>query len=169
MDILKPEIRKAELNHIDEIMKVLADARTFQRSQGFCQWEDGYPDVATVTTDILSGNARIFVDNEEILGYCLLAIGDESYDALGDIWHTRGEYGVIHRLALSSKSRGKKLTSHIFPMIEEEYRRMGITVIRVDTGDSNRIMQHILLRQGYHPLGLHTFTWGPRLAFEKQL
>lgn len=150
-------------------MKVLADARTFQYSQGFRQWEEWYPDIPTIEADIRSGNARVFVEDNDILGYCMLAFGDPSYDTLGDIWRHHGPYGVIHRLALSSQSRGRKLTTLIFPIIEEEYLRAGISILRVDTGEENLIMQHILLRQGYHPLGLHHFSWGPRLTYEKLL
>ena len=170
------ELRKATLSDIDRIMPILDDARAFQRSMGFRQWEDGYPDRDTGLADIASGNARVLVDSDRapdadahILGYCLLAIGDPAYDCLNHSWLYPGPYGVIHRLALSSASRGRKLARLFIDLIERDYLRRGIHSLRVDTGAENLIMRHLLLSHGFHPHGLLHFPWGPRLTFEKHL
>lgn len=41
--------------------------------------------------------------------------------------------------------------------------------MRVDTGEANRCMQHLLARLGYEAVGLVDFIWGPRLAYEIHL
>lgn len=41
--------------------------------------------------------------------------------------------------------------------------------MRIDTGQDNIVMQRILSRADYICRGLHHFTWGPRLAYEKPL
>ena len=183
------ELRKATVADIDRIMTILDDARAFQRSMGFRQWEDGYPDRPTILADISTGNARVLIDTHEnetdtsrnsprteipdkapeILGYCLLAVGDAAYDQLDHTWLCQGPYGVIHRFALATEARGKKLATRFLDLIEQEYIRRRVLSLRVDTGAANLIMRHLLLTRSYHPHGLLTFIWGPRLTFEKPL
>lgn len=188
------ELRKATIADIDRIMSILDDARAFQRSMGFRQWKDGYPDRPTILSDIASGNARLLIDNtrettlpgtpsnilsanvldsqgeiSEILGYCLLAVGDDSYDSLDHDWFYPGPYGVIHRFAMAPEARGKGLASIFLTLIEQDYLSRGVTSLRVDTGAENLIMQRLLHRRHYHPHGLLPFPWGPRLTYEKSL
>lgn len=163
------ELRQATLDDTTAIMAILDDARAYQRSMGFRQWEDDYPGRQTILADISSGDARLLADGSLILGYCLLASGDPAYDKLSLQWLHPAPYGVIHRLALSNAARGRHLTRRLFPLIEQDYLSRGIQSIRVDTGAENIIMQHLLLLHNYHPHGLHTFPWGPRLLFEKSL
>ncbi len=103
------EIRQASIEDIPRIIQILDDARSFQRSQGFVQWEDGYPDTATIRSDITTSNARVFLLDGKIIAYGYLASGDNSYDKLRDTWLYDGPYGVIHRLAVSAEMRGQKM------------------------------------------------------------
>ncbi len=163
------QIRQASIEDIPSIMQILDDARNFQRSQGFIQWEDGYPDTATIRSDITTSNARVFLSDGKIIAYVYLSVGDNSYDKLKDAWLYDGSYGVIHRLAVSAGIRGQKISSALFSLIEDDYRAKGIGIVRVDTGSDNKIMQHILEKNGYEARGLKSFDWGSRLAFEKRL
>lgn len=163
------KIRKADIQDIPEIIKILDSARDFQRRLGFKQWKDGYPSVMNIESDINHGGAKVFLLDNTVVGYAFLAIGDTAYEALPDIWSFHGCYGVVHRLALSDGSRGRGLSSEVFRLIENEYFSKGVSIIRVDTGERNFIMQKIMSGNGYETKGLQVFTWGPRLVYEKQI
>lgn len=163
-------IRKATSADIPEILKIMDSARAFQRSLGFVQWKDGYPSVEIIESDISQGGAMVFIIDGIIEAYAFLAFGDPAYDELPDnLWKFKGNYGVVHRLAVSDRHRGHGISSAIFRMIESEYRRENIGIVRVDTGEKNIVMRKIMARNGYSPLGLHNFIWGPRLVFEKRI
>jgi len=76
---------------------------------------------------------------------------------------------VIHRLAIRSESRGKGLSREIFSLAEELCRNCGAQSIRVDTDEKNKIMQHILQKNGFVPCGTIWFAGGDKLAYEKVL
>lgn len=61
-------------------MLVLSQARRAQREAGFIQWEDGYPSIETMNTDINSGIGYIIEDNGVLVGYVAIATHDEEYE-----------------------------------------------------------------------------------------
>ena len=163
------EMRLATEAELQEIMAIMDSARAFQRSLGFSQWEDGYPDTDVIRHDISTHNAYAFFDGETVAGYAFLPIGDNSYDQLTDTWKHPGGYGVIHRLAISPDMRGKGLGAKIFSLIETNFISRGVNIIRVDTGTENKIMQRIMTSNNYECRGIRNFSWGERLAYEKKL
>lgn len=163
------KLRMAVAEDIHAIMDILAEGRMAQRQQGFVQWTDSYPDLLTIGKDIETGAGRILCDGKSPIGYAALIQDDPGYEQLGDVWHYHGKYAVIHRMAIADRQRGRGLASCFFGMLEEDAARCGVEVIRVDTGEANTVMQHILIKTGYRACGLMEFIWGPRLAYEKRI
>ena len=98
---------QAKISDVEIILDIMDMARNYQRSLGFIQWEDDYPNRAIIEQDITMGDAYVFIEEDQIVGYCVLPIGDSAYDELSNTWHNKGVYGVVHRLAFSDKIRGK--------------------------------------------------------------
>lgn len=182
------KMRYATTADIEQILAITDSARRFQRQCGFRQWEDGYPAYENIAADIAAQGAYIFenegtsakaaditiegsniVERENIVAYAYLTGYDAEYDRLSGIWHYPGPYGVIHRLAIAPGFRGQGLAAQILAMSEAHLAAQGIRAMRIDTGQDNIVMQRILSRAGYTCRGLHHFTWGPRLAYEKPL
>ncbi len=182
------KMRYATTADIEQILAITDSARRFQRQCGFRQWEDGYPAYENIAADIAAQGAYIFenegtsakaaditiegsniVERENIVAYAYLTEGDAEYDRLSRIWHYPGPYGVIHRLAIAPGFRGQGLAAQILAMSEAHLAAQGTRAMRIDTGQDNIVMQRILSRAGYTCRGLHHFTWGPRLAYEKPL
>lgn len=181
-------MRYATTADIEQILAITDSARRFQRQCGFRQWEDGYPAYENIAADIAAQGAYIFenegtsakaaditiegsniVERENIVAYAYLTEGDAEYDRLSRIWHYPGPYGVIHRLAIAPLFRGQGLAAQILAMSEAHLAAQGTRAMRIDTGQDNIVMQRILSRAGYTCRGLHHFSWGPRLAYEKPL
>lgn len=182
------KMRYATTADIEQILTITDSARRFQRQCGFRQWEDGYPAYDDIAADIAAQGAYIFenegtsakaaditiegsniVERENIVAYAYLTGGDAEYDRLSGIWHYPGPYGVIHRLAIAPGFRGQGLAAQILAMSEAHLAAQGIRAMRIDTGQDNIVMQRILSRADYTCRGLHHFSWGPRLAYEKPL
>lgn len=181
-------MRYATTADIEQILAITDSARRFQRQCGFRQWEDGYPAYENIAADIAAQGAYIFenegtsakaaditiegsniVERENIVAYAYLTEGDAEYNRLSRIWHYPGPYGVIHRLAIAPGFRGQGLAAQILAMSEAHLAAQGIRAMRIDTGQDNIVMQRILSRADYTCRGLHHFSWGPRLAYEKPL
>lgn len=160
-------IRKADERDVLLVDKVFDDARRFQRSCGFRQWADGYPGVSNIENDIAADSAYVVEISGSVAGYFFIAYDDPGYEALTGIWANECNFAVIHRLAIDSKNRGKGLAHSILSHAERIAKRGGAKSMRVDTGESNVIMQRLMHSLGYTSMGLLAFPWGDRLAYEK--
>ncbi len=162
-------LRKADISDIEGLMRIFAQARSAQREAGFVQWEDGYPSAEILTADIYGDIGYVMDDEDKMAGYVAIAPFDKEYEKFPQLWRCAGAYAVFHRIAIADGYRGKGISKTLFDLAENKSRDMGAVSIRIDTGIQNRPMQHILIKRNYANLGTRSFSWGPRLAFEKSL
>lgn len=162
-------LRKAHIEDIEDVMRVFSQARLAQRRAGFRQWEDRYPSIDVLKSDIDSATGFILDDNGKTAGYIAIAAYDDEYNRHPELWDVGKDYAVFHRIALSDDYRGKKLSSILLDLAESHALRTGAAFVRIDTGLENKPMQHILSKRGYINLGRCDFIWGERLAYEKPL
>lgn len=162
-------IRKATPQDIPAVICIFDDARNFQRTSGFIQWVDGYPNKSTLEKDLAADSAYIVEYEDNLAGYFFIAYDDPGYEGLTGIWENEGKFAVVHRLALCGAQRGKGLAKKIIKEAERIAAENGARSMRIDTGESNFIMQRIMTSLGYNPKGLLNFSWGPRLTYEKRL
>ena len=81
-------------------------------------------------------------------------------------WKTEKPYAVVHRMAFSSRVRGGGLSRNVFQLLKDFCRLNCIDAIRLDTQEENKVMQHILSREGFEYCGLIQFDGGPKQAYE---
>ncbi|MEZ3576748.1 MAG: GNAT family N-acetyltransferase [Muribaculaceae bacterium] len=162
-------LRKAHIEDMEDVMRVFSQARLAQRRAGFRQWEDGYPSIDVLKSDIDRAIGFILDDNGKTAGYIAIAAYDDEYNRHPELWDVGKDYAVFHRIALSDDYRGKKLSGILFDLAESHALRTGAAFVRIDTGLENKPMQHILSKRGYINLGRCDFIWGERLAYEKPL
>lgn len=167
--LLYMELRKATVGDINNIMQVFEEARQAQRSAGFRQWEDGYPSIEVLKSDIDHNIGYVLDDNGKTAGYVAIGPNDAEYDRHPELWDIDKTYVVFHRIALSDEYRGKGFSSILFDLSEEEGSRQSVEFVRIDTGLENKPMHHILAKRNYTNIGACVFVWGRRLAYEKPL
>ena len=85
---------------------------------------------------------------------------------IGKLWKTDRPYAVVHRMAFRQHSRGKGLCGKAISLIKDYCTEHGINALRVDTQGENKVMQHIIAREGFAYCGLVFFDGGPKLAYE---
>ncbi|MGN0708912.1 MAG: GNAT family N-acetyltransferase [Anaerovoracaceae bacterium] len=161
------DLRKAEKNEAEICYQCIEDARAYHKSMGFEQWHPDYPTLQTILGDIADGTGFVFENERGILGYCCIIIGDEpAYHRIDGAWKTERPYAVVHRMAFSKNARGGGLSKKALDLIKDFCRENNVDALRVDTQDENKVMQHILDREGFSYCGLVQFDGGPKLAYE---
>lgn len=159
--------RKAQQHEADTCFQCIEDARAFHKSLGFEQWHPDYPTQQTILDDISQGIGYAFENEQGVIGYCCVVIGDEpAYHKIDGAWKTDRAYAVVHRMAFSRKVRGGGLSKEALNLIKEFCLSNNTYAIRVDTQDENKVMQHILDREGFEYCGIIQFDGGPKLAYE---
>lgn len=157
------------------IMEIVKDAQDYLANLGIDQWQDGYPDEATILNDIEKNQSFIIKEDGKIIGTTVFTTEEDlNYRKVeGGKWITPMDnvYGVIHRIAVSNDARRSGFAKFVFDHCEELLRQKGIESMRIDTHRDNLGMQKLVKSLGYQYCGIIYLARGgaERLAFEKTL
>ena len=163
------KLRHAVLAELDIAMDIINMAKAHLKEQGIDQWQQGYPDLASIKDDMHSERGYFVTQNDEILGYLCIDFGGEpAYDTLDGTWASQRDYVVVHRMAFHESTRGRGLASRVFQLVEELSAQKGIHYFRLDTDEGNRKMQHLLKKNGFTYRGPIIFDNTEKIAFDKE-
>lgn len=158
-------IRPANTNDIPAILAIYAYARDFMAQTGNpTQWIDGYPSPDILSKDLKRQSSYV-CENEagRVIGTFCFRVGIEpNYLRIDEgKWLNDSPYGVIHRLASDGTQKG--FADYCIDWCFSRYPNL-----RVDTHRENKIMQHILRRNGFVECGTIWVENGTsRIAFQK--
>lgn len=165
--VIKMILRYAKIEEADECYRILDEGRNYQNSQGFEQWLKEYPAPETVTEDIAEGIGYVFEDEKGLIGYCaIIFTGEPVYSSIEGEWKTDNPYAVVHRIAFGDNRRGTGCSKKAFDLIKEYAHEKGFEAVRIDTKAENKVMQHIVQREGFQYCGIVYYNGSPRLAYE---
>lgn len=159
------EIRKTEPGDLAEILKIYAHARGFMARTGNPhQWGDeGYPKEELLREDIRKGISYVAEQDGRIETVFVFFIGeDPSYRVIENgAWIQDGPYGVVHRIASAGRIKGSGAEC-----LRWAFEQCGN--LRIDTHDDNRVMQHVLEKNGFVKCGrIYLENGDPRIAYQK--
>ena len=158
-------IREATPTDIPEIMKVVDAAKGIMRQSGnMHQWGEGYPSEAVIAADMERNGGFVVEDDKKIVGYfAFLQSPEPTYAKIyeGKWTDDTLPYHVVHRIASNPDAHG------IFSSIMD-FCFSHDTNIRIDTHRDNKIMQHVILKQGFSYCGIiYLLSGDERLAYQK--
>lgn len=160
----EPTIAIAEEKDLEEILKIYSYARKFMKNTGNPnQWKDGNPALKVLMNDIAKQQLYTVKDGNRIHGVFAFVIGeDPTYATISrGAWLSDTVYGTIHRVAGDGKIKG------LFTLILDFCSRK-ISHLRIDTHEDNKIMQHLIEKNGFVKCGIiHVADGSPRIAYEK--
>lgn len=179
--------RPATSDDVPQILQIIAQAQRRMAAAGSAQWQDGYPALENIVSDLDCGYGYVFCGNghpggcgersatgpdvsETVVAYGAIVFdGEPAYEALDGQWLTEGSYVVVHRLAVSDAALGQGLGTVFLQQAERLARERGLGAFRIDTNFDNCRMLRILGRMGFTRCGTVVYRSGEREAFEKRL
>ena len=138
-------LRRAQLQDLTAIMKIIDDAKELLKKNGSPQWQNGYPDQETFTQDIVMQTNWILINDNKVVATATLQLTPEpTYRNITQgQWQQPDEpYATIHRVAISSNYRGQGLSKLLFSNLLTVGQMQGIKNFRVDTHRSNKAMHN---------------------------
>ncbi len=161
-DIMK--IRKTRPEDLSEVMEIYARARGFMARTGNpTQWGSTYPEEMLIREDIAQGISYVAECDGRIETVFMYKAGeDPTYRVIeGGSWQNDEPYGVIHRIASRGEVKGAGSRC-----IQWGFEQCGN--LRMDTHDDNRVMQHVLEKNGFERCGrIYLEDGSPRIAYQK--
>lgn len=144
------EVRRATKSDFEEIKRIYAFAREFMKENGNpSQWNNTYPPDELIKSDIENEISYVISQNGKIGGvFVFFPDKDPIYDYIEDgNWLSSLPYGTIHRVASDSSIKG-------VVGIALEFAKKTTENIRIDTHTDNKVMQHVLEKNGFKRCGI---------------
>ncbi|MCQ2572867.1 MAG: GNAT family N-acetyltransferase [Treponema sp.] len=147
--------KKAELSDLNAILPIIEDSKAYLRQNGVDQWQDGFPNPTTLSDDISTKHSFVIFskgNTKTPARFLVLSLEPEEpyhHPIEGEL-KLEGPYTTIHRTAVSKENRGNGISKAMFAFSEDFALSNGCKVLRVDTHKDNKIMQHILTREGFN-------------------
>lgn len=166
--------RPAEKQDLDQIVRLIANARAYIASQGIDQWQDGYPEPELIENDMETGIGVVCLEDGSICSYmALMDIPEPVYDDLNGEWLSSAPYATIHRMAIDDGHRGKGVSTAMLALAEQYAKEHKLASVRADTHTGNRAMRGLLEKSGYVYCGdvkYEVSAGDPiRVAYEKKI
>lgn len=162
--------RKAKETDLNKILNLIVQAQLYFKENGINQWQNGYPNINSITNDIQNDYCYVLEKDNLIVGSVAVIFDiEKTYNEIYEgNWKSNQEYVVIHRLVVESNHKGKGLASEILRNIEELSLQREIHSIKVDTHKDNTSMQKLLYKNGFEYCGIIYLEDNyQRIAFEK--
>jgi len=162
-------IRPIHTDDAEQVMGLFTDVVKEMVGQGIDQWDDIYPDEATVRNDIANAYAFGYFDAGILAGYVAL---NTEYDPLYDTvdWSFREVPSlIIHRLAVKSNYQGRGIARTLMVFAESHAKEEGYRSIRLDAFSHNPRAMILYDRLGYRQAGDVLFRKGKFYCYEKRI
>ena len=159
------EIRKSTYDDLDRIVEIFAYARKQMALNGNpSQWKNDRPSMELVKKDIDVSNSYVVLNEGKIVATFALIVGIEpTYLDIDGKWLDDDPYGTIHRIASDGSVKG------VFNQVIDYVSKRGVD-IRIDTHKDNKIMRHLIEKNGFVYCGIIIVDDGtPRLAYQKKI
>ena len=159
------EVRKTAVEDLDEVEKIFIHARKQMAVNGNpTQWGNDRPSMELVKKDIAEGNSYVVLNDGRITATFAYIIGIEpTYLDIDGAWLNEEPYGTIHRIASLNEVKG------IFDFVIDYVSGFHMD-IRIDTHRDNRIMLHLIEKNGFERCGIIIVDDGTeRIAFQKRV
>lgn len=167
-------IRKARLEDLPIIMQIVKEVIPLMHASGNTQWGEDYPTEEVFREDILEETLYLSEGNDEgkhIIEGFICINQDESEEYIPLKWQADSKAVVLHRMAVSPRSRGCGVASKLIAFAEEVATQESISWIKTDTNEANTIMKAMLEKRGYQYVGqvYYRVPGTPYNCYEKKL
>ena len=156
-------IRKAKIEDLESIMGIYRIAQDFMIESGNPnQWGHTYPSEDLIKEDIENEVCYLICDDDSPHGvFALFERMEPTYEYIEDgEWLNDEKYVTLHRIASDGKVHG------IFKCAIE-YCKSISNNIRIDTHNSNLIMQKQIEKNGFEKCGtIYVRDGSPRIAYQ---
>lgn len=154
---------------INDIMSLVQVVIKDMQNTGSDQWDDFYPDIQTITSDLKNNTLYILRDQKKCIGMIVLNEDqDNEYQKVN--WNGEEEgVLVIHRLCIHPDRRGKGLANKLMNFAEEYAIENNYKSIRLDAYSANIAAVRLYEKRGYNKIGQVFFPGRkyPFYCFEK--
>ena len=164
-----PSFRQASTADATELLQLARDCVAAMRSAGIEQWDEVYPSLDNIQTDIAHGTLWVWQEDEKIMG-CITVDSHQDPMWKNLAWTPNSEpVAAVHRLMVHPSQQGRGLATQLMHRAEAIARQSGSRSVRLDTFTNNPAAMALYPRMGYMPTGTVILRKGEFMGYEKLL
>lgn len=163
------EFRGATLSDLPELMALFRAATRQMDAQGILQWDEIYPDEATIRADIVRGQMRVGTRSDRIAVAFMLDLCKAGDYEPADWRYREPDFAVLHRLCVHPDFQGQGVAKAAMDFLESAMLSSGIQTIRLDAFSQNPAALHLYESRGYEKAGEIRYRKGLFYLYEKRL
>ena len=163
-------IRLATADDVDAVMEMIRDAIAAMKSAGIEQWDEIYPDRATILADLAARALWVATTaSDRIVG--MVVVNDMQNVEYADVPWTMPatRIGVVHRVVVDPAHQRQGIAVQLMCFAEQLALGIGYDVVRLDAFVHNPTALRLYDRLGYHDAGAVTLRKGVFRCFEKRM
>lgn len=147
------EIIKATHDDATSIMELIKDCVIDMQAKGILQWNEDYPNLQAINTDVQTNSAHIIKFNS--LCIATITLNEEQSPEYQEITWLKDDCKplVVHRLAIHPSYQNQGIAKRLMLFAEQFAVRNGYTSIRLDTYSANSFALRLYEKLGYQNLG----------------
>ncbi|WP_114108617.1 GNAT family N-acetyltransferase [Clostridioides difficile] len=149
-------IRKANMNDLESIMKIIKSTVEEMKIYNNTQWDENYPLEKDFVSDIKKQNLYIYEVDGEVAGFICLNY-EEPKEYLGLNWSSNKKAMVIHRMAVNPSFRKTGIASKLVDFAEKLAVENNVSYLKSDTYSINSKMNLLLIKCGFIKIGEMSF------------
>ena len=131
------KIELAEINDLNDIMKMIHNCANDLISKNIFQWNEKYPSIDIFLSDIEKKNLFILKNNSGIIG-CIALSHEKDIEYTDVKWLTKDHKNLyLHRLAVDPKFQKKGIGKLLMDFAEDYARNNKFISVRLDTFSKN--------------------------------
>lgn len=160
-------VRKATLRDLPEVAALFQKAIRHMEERGIRQWDELYPDEATLAHDIKDGVMYLlWIEGGLAAAFVLNRECDPEY-ASGNWRGSAPSFGVVHRLCVNPGFQGQGLGTRAMTAAEALAKSGGLESVRLDAFSQNPAALRLYQKLGYSKVGEVHFRKGLFFLYEK--
>ncbi len=175
-------IKIASIENLNEIMDIINLIKKEMREENNPQWGVfpqeyanldrefiDYPNKKFIESDINNKELYIYEEDSIIKGIISICKEEDEYQGIVDT--SDKEALVIHRIAVPKKYRNQGIAQKLIYYAERKALEEGISILKIDTEQSNAKMNKLLIKLGFNYIDKFTYEDYPGVYFyyEKEI
>lgn len=160
--------QKGRPEDLAQIFMLFCEAIEEMDQSGIPQWDEVYPDKATLKSDIEEGTLYVAMEKGRALAVFVLNKACDAQYANGR-WTEQEAFLVLHRLCVSPRVQHRGLGKQAVQAAERRAAALGAKALRLDAFKRNPYALRLYEKSGYRIVGDVLFRKGPFYLMEKTL
>ncbi len=165
-------IQQATTNYRQAIFEIFQNCKLAMEKEGIFQWNQSYPNIEVISSDILRGHSYGLYDENEKTCVGVISINTDQEPEYKSVkWEDIGLVLIIHRLAIAPSHQNNGFARSLMDFAENYGLKNGFTSIRLDAYSGNLRAINFYEKRGYIKRGEIYFAGRdlPFFCLEKKL